>query len=1276
MIKHIAKITSFTLAGILLILITLLMMINAGYLNSFIAQKISHYSSSSINADLHIESITGNLFKNFQLNDIYITLEEDTLIFCDQIDIEYEINKIWKRTISIDKIFVSEVFTYASEGKDSLWNFSKIKSLNPKEDTTPNKLNWNIELQDFQISSIFLHIDQVEKRTYIPEFLESKIKLNGFYRNDSLKLVIDTVKLFSQNPDIDVLHIRGNFNYDKEKFSWNDVFVNIEKSDIKTQGNFNIKDDIIDYSSISTESFNINFLTRLFPDLKLYGAPAILLEVKGNEKQYDFDLNLTENNQKIKLTAFIKDLKQNPSYELWLEVDSLDGKHWTHNEQFKSTIIGSLSAKGQGFDLKNNTFNLSGNFKDITYSDYNLKGLVLQTTKQKDQISGNITAKTWMGNLNFKYGLTHIFDNPVYEIYGDYQNIDLQKLPGIDLFSTHLNGKIYLAGQGKTLKNTNSKFSIDSYNSQILEYPINDFKINANFNRGDYRFEGLYINTPYFLLDANGEGNLYQSNNIHFEFSPKDIYTLISAFEIPAYQATGTIKGNVSGALDSLKGNVDLNLTNINYDSLLVSKLDGNFQVDIKDSLYYGVLNMDVEDIKYSTFNADNINLSSTFSNNLIHTNFNVKVNDSLQVRYLGAIEGFDNPLIRINQLDIFYNQINWACNHDSVYILLTPEHVLINRFNLKSVNQQIKIHGYFSFDGNEDLSIEVEQFDLSQIPFQKFSPYPVSGIFNTSFSITGTSDNPVITNNLFISNLNINKYPVENLSAKINYRDSLLQYEGMINTTLHRNIKTLASIPLHFSISDETYLLKDNQEFKATVRFDSLDIRKIYSFYPMEDIEIKGLAFADLNIRNSISNPVLNGSFDILNGNFENKAFGAYYKHIELKSMIKNNGITINKFNVSTNKKGYLNLNGFVNLKSDLSFIPNDFQFNVKSGNFQALKSNRVELNFDTDLKAEGTFENPSFKGYMKINRSRINADYFGTYLTQKTDDPNPPLLIMAMEDTISAKDEKLHAQPGSQFSGTEFYKKLTGEAKLQIPGNTWIRGKDMNFELEGALQALKSNENLDLFGTLNVKKGFYKIYGKDFTFNKGVLTFTGGRDINPKIDFTVLYRFRDIDKELRKLSLNITGRLNQPELEFFSDDKNIEEKDAIAYIVFGKSINQLSESQLNEISGNDNLALNLAFGQLSNILKETLQRSSMLDVVEITGSDNLKNNSVMLGKYITNNLYLSYEQSFSLDKKSKFLDSEKLMLEYQLLRNIILKATNQNTNSGFDIIFKKSWK
>lgn len=121
-------------------------------------------------------------------------------------------------------------------------------------------------------------------------------------------------------------------------------------------------------------------------------------------------------------------------------------------------------------------------------------------------------------------------------------------------------------------------------------------------------------------------------------------------------------------------------------------------------------------------------------------------------------------------------------------------------------------------------------------------------------------------------------------------------------------------------------------------------------------------------------------------------------------------------------------------------------------------------------------------------------------------------------------------------------------------------------------------------------MKRGSYKIYGKNFTFNKGELTFTGGKEINPIVDFSVLYRFRDIEQQLRKLTLNITGRLLQPELTFKLDEQIIEEKDAIAYIVFSKSVNQLSDNQMSKLMSNDNVALNLALGQISNILMESL--------------------------------------------------------------------------------------
>ncbi|MGE5420446.1 MAG: translocation/assembly module TamB domain-containing protein, partial [Chloroflexota bacterium] len=407
--------------------------------------------------------------------------------------------------------------------------------------------------------------------------------------------------------------------------------------------------------------------------------------------------------------------------------------------------------------------------------------------------------------------------------------------------------------------------------------------------------------------------------------------------------------------------------------------------------------------------------------------------------------------------------------------------------------------------------------------------------------------------------------------------------------------------------------------------------------------------------------------------GSFKDDRFGIDYKDIRMFASIDSSTVGIDTMSLRTGK-GSLALNGFISLENTDSLMQNDFRMNLKARNFQAVESNSIELNFNSDLDLSGTLGNPGFKGGLVINNSKVNIDYFNEFLAKKNDEPNPPLLIEALRDTIvlSAADT---AKKGPSFSGTAFYKNLAGEVAIDIPGNTWITGKDMNFELNGLVRAVKASENISLFGDLNVKRGYYKIYGRSFNFEKGKITFTGSSEFNPDVDFEIVYSFRDIEKELKKLRLLITGKLMKPDLRFMLGDEAIEEKDAISYIVFGKSVNQLGEGEREKISG-QNVAMGAAVTQLSSALKGVLQESAGVDVFEVTGGENWKSGNVTIGKYITNNLFLSYERSFDFNKQSKTANTEKIMLEYQLLRNLILKATNQEINSGFDLIWRKTWR
>jgi autotransporter translocation and assembly factor TamB len=119
------------------------------------------------------------------------------------------------------------------------------------------------------------------------------------------------------------------------------------------------------------------------------------------------------------------------------------------------------------------------------------------------------------------------------------------------------------------------------------------------------------------------------------------------------------------------------------------------------------------------------------------------------------------------------------------------------------------------------------------------------------------------------------------------------------------------------------------------------------------------------------------------------------------------------------------------------------------------------------------------------------------------------------------------------------------------------------------------------------------------------------------------------------------------------------------------------LTKQESSAVSNNTAaIARNIGYNQLSSVLKESLQTSLDLDVVEISGSDTWNAAKLKVGKYVTKNLYLSYEQGFAFDKDSKVLDTETINLEYQILRFLFLRASNQESQSGFDLIFKYSWK
>jgi autotransporter translocation and assembly factor TamB len=634
------------------------------------------------------------------------------------------------------------------------------------------------------------------------------------------------------------------------------------------------------------------------------------------------------------------------------------------------------------------------------------------------------------------------------------------------------------------------------------------------------------------------------------------------------------------------------------------------------------------------------------------------------------------NPTLLLSDMGLTSNQFEWSGGSDSTMIVMGKDSVTVNHLDINSDGgQYINANGVFAFKGDENLNLSFKDINLGKFePFVKL-PFPLNGKANGNLLLTGTSSKPIIDANLRLDNYKVDTTVVDSLVVALNYLDELFVSKGHINIGKNQSVVADLKIPLRISFEDSIRFPKQGDKVAANMQITNLDLAIINSLMPTLPIKVDGILNSKFIVDGPFKYPDINGNLDIDKGKLDYNEYGVHYKNIDIKSVIANDSLYLRTFSADAGS-GNFKANGSIKFKPDSLFVPESLDIHLKGKDFKALDSELIEATVNTQLDITGQYLKPQFKGSLEVLRSNVNADAFLARFDVVGDPQEKPYLVEALNTKGQTIEGKPFVPQKEKISILDQID-INGEFLVEIPGNCWIKGKDMNFEVKGELKAIVEKNLFSLVGKLDVKRGYYEIFGKRFDFESGSITLTGETDINPILDFNIYYSFRNIENVLQKLQLAISGRLKEPQIQFSLDNNQIEEKEAISYLLFGRSSEQLTEGQKSttEMSA-EGMAKNLAFGQLSTVLKNAMQQSLGLDVVEISGSDNLDQSSLKIGKYVTNNLFLSIQQTFSFNKQTTVNNPTQFGLEYQILRSLFLKATSQSTDAGFDLIYKKDFK
>jgi hypothetical protein len=752
------------------------------------------------------------------------------------------------------------------------------------------------------------------------------------------------------------------------------------------------------------------------------------------------------------------------------------------------------------------------------------------------------------------------------------------------------------------------------------------------------------------------------------------LHQLIEKFDpLPFKNYVSAIRQDTAG----ISGKLDLH--HFSYDTLTISKILTDLNVRINNGNYWGNCFVTVDSIGYNRFKVKKGTFRSSFLNKDFQNEINLAISDSTRGELSVDVSAQKDLEIGIRHILLKTPFDTWTGGSDSTKIVyrkdtLNFQNVFISAGELKHIMGE----GVFATKGNENLIVRLQGLDLRNINKVMGGSFPVTGTLDGSLKMTGTSRSPIVNAVINLNNIAANDQKIDHLQGNLWYSGDSITFNANMKIADSLRFEGNLKGRCHFSLEEPIRLPSASDELMAQIKMNHLDLSFLKPFLPPDLMEVKGYLNSDLKAEGPASHLNINGYLDWKEGSFHMPEYGILYDRVLLKSGIKNDSLFIDDF-VAEAGAGKLKLNGYTRLNLQDFYQPKAVLFKLFGKDFKVIDTELLQATINTDISLKNEKEHQVFDGNIDVIRSEANADAFISKFSKAKDAADPPMLIKAMQKKplLSAEKHPVDTLEVELNRNLQLYKNLKGRLNIRVPSNLWIRGKDMAFELKGDLRALKEGVNMTLYGTLEVKQGFFRIYGKRFDFRSGKITLTGEEEVNPLLDFVVFYAFRDLEKQAKNLEMTITGRLKEPVFAYRMDGAKVEEQDALSIILFGSTMDQLSESQSSAVDINGGaIAKNMALGQMSSVLQDAVQSSIKLDVVEITGDNDWAMGNVIIGKYITKDLFLKYQYTFALDKKTKIIEPQKVSIEYQLYKFLSLTGTNQSPNSGIDFLFKKDFK
>lgn len=1286
-ITYTLKILGWIILGIVTILILAALLLQTSFLKKKIVTIAEKQANNFINGKVTLGEIDGNFFTGIILKNILITQDGDTVGYIKELKTTYNLIPLIGGKLDLRSVKLDRPIIFLKQINDSTWNVQQL--IKPSTDTTTadtTTSDFSVNLAVLQLMDGTIHINSPD--TLIPrEINQLKIMLSGSYSANEQVLKMDEFSFLTRKPDVSLEKLAFNLKRDKEAILLKDFVLKTAKNQLEGDADFSEAPGRKGNASFKSAPIQISEFEFALPDLQLPATPIFTFEANLADDKVIATIQIEDNEQKVyfnllseNLYAFIFNQEDTQlQYSIDGTLENIDLAYWLNDPELKYLINGKLKANGEGIDPETATINLKGEFLDLMVQERPVDKLVMDFNLDHGDLSGFARGKGDFGEFELLPKIQQIQTNPTYQIKLITQRLDIAAITGNDSLQSSINMVANINGRGFDPKKLALSANVMIKNSMLQQIQMDTLFADAKYSNENITIDSLLLLTESVILSAQGNYNMKGRSALDLKAQFSGLEEFKAFIPVDSLQTSGTILASIRGTFDSLNLQTNVHLAQTSYPGYKLDSLNLDGQAFIVGKDTTAKVNLLAFNLRSNAINLDSIVMDVDASMDSIYVDGRIN-NPELSTSIKAGIVPGDILSITLADLILDYKDQHWALQSAPATIKIASDSYSVNNFVLATSEadsaQSIKAEGTIHRKEMEDFTLEVSKIDIRKLAEMTGQDIDASGLFNLKMTLTGEATNPQMAGEFALVDAVMNDYKFTQFDGTFDLKNDKLKLMAMVVPQDSGRIEISGNMPLKLQMDSLNVKFNASDPLEGLIKIEEFPLAILQTLNITESIQ--GYAEGEVKVSGTIEAPKPDGHFRLVNAAVKIPEYGVDYSSVALNLNFSPEKVTIDTFNIKS-ADGTMNATGEVNFNSD--FYKGDISestIKITFDKFNPVNHKQFNMQLSGDASLQGKTGDVLFASDLTIPQSEFNLPailaIFGKF--DVPDMPTPLLVREMMEhdhsgDTLRLRevahvkaDKDASAKPG-------YFDRLRGKATVTIPKNTWIKSEDMRIELSGDLELLKSNDFFEVFGTVDVVRGQYDLMGKTFIIDKGNITFEGGEEIMPRLDIIASYTFRNAQREEQKLTANISGEAEEPKIDFTLAGNAINEGDAISYIIFGKSLDELSLAQQDNMQSSGSLAGNAAASILSAQLTKFLGNKLNVDYIEFNSSGSFDNATMEVGKYITNDLFISYEQRIGQSDEDDLTNYE-VKLEYEVFRFLFLQLNNSDRDSGFDVIFK----